>query len=232
MSFVSSVFDMEWLSSDIVIYGCYFSVEEYEDELFDRFGVDFIPKLERAVSKRKAEYLAGRYAAQLALKPKCVGSAQVTTGASREPIWPKGIVGTISHSRDLAVSAVALENAYVGLGIDVEDIVTQKTQSTIASQVLSATERNIVEAWPLDACLAFTLVFSLKESFFKASFPLVKRYFDFDAISIVDLNLGEKPSIDFRICADLHPQFKIGEVMRGYFKVIESRVMTFVAISK
>lgn len=44
-------------------YRCAFDRAGYDDGLFARHGIAFHPTLERAVVKRKAEFLAGRYAA-------------------------------------------------------------------------------------------------------------------------------------------------------------------------
>lgn len=232
MACINSHFDIEWVSPDITICGCRFVVDNYEDELFQHYQIDFRESLARAVPKRKAEYLAGRYLSQQALKRMGFGHTQVKSGRFREPLWPEGAVGSISHCKNFAVCAIALSQHYNGIGIDVEEVVSSKTRNAIESQVISAKEAAIMAEWPLEPGVAFTLVFSLKEAFFKAAFPLVQRYFDFEAITISELISEHKePAIEFEVIDELHPRFPPGTLMRGFFRFPEEgKVMTLVTI--
>lgn len=62
----------------------------------------------------------------------------------------------------------------------------------------------------------FTLFFSLKESFFKAVYPALGFYFDFDAVSIVDVDLNNKNLI-FKVNYSLSDKFCEGKVFKGDF---------------
>ncbi len=59
-----------------------------------------------AVNKRRAEYLAGRMAAADAIRRLCGFWHTPGTGDSGAPIWPNGLVGSISHSDNYVVSVV------------------------------------------------------------------------------------------------------------------------------
>ncbi|MEJ2419209.1 MAG: 4'-phosphopantetheinyl transferase superfamily protein [Exilibacterium sp.] len=60
------------------------------------------------------------------------------------------------------------------------------------------------------------MCFSLKESFFKAVFPRVGHYFDFHAVSILDIDMVQK-TIRFRLNQYLSPEFCQGLVLTGFF---------------
>jgi 4'-phosphopantetheinyl transferase EntD len=103
-------------------------------------------------------------------------------GGSGEPIWPRGVVGSISHAAGSAVSAVAHHGDVSGIGIDLEH---DRDVADIVHLVAFGAERD----W-LDSHMAsirdrkLLELFAAKESLFKAVFPKVKRYFDFDAVEL------------------------------------------------
>ncbi|WP_244171285.1 hypothetical protein [Xanthomonas populi] len=65
----------------------------------------------RSVRKRQAEYFFGRLAARQALQHQALVVTgtypYIATGSSREPIWPAQVIGSISHTNQLAAAAAA-----------------------------------------------------------------------------------------------------------------------------
>ena len=51
----------------------------------------------RAVPARRAEFAAGRRAAHRAMERLGVPAAPVAMGSDRAPVWPPGVIGSISH---------------------------------------------------------------------------------------------------------------------------------------
>src|SRR6202165_5059978 len=76
-----------------------------------------------ATQKRQREFLAGRWCAEQALQRLGAGSTHVAMAADRAPIWPDGVVGSITHTGNFAAAAVAWAADIAGLGIDSEQII-------------------------------------------------------------------------------------------------------------
>lgn len=165
-----------------------FDTQNYDDSLFRQCEVPFYPFLTNSVSKRKSEFLAGRYAARLALSS--IGSDNFTPAIAkdREPQWPPSYIGSISHSEKLAICAVSmkLENRFVG--IDVENLLDRKTASEVKNLVLDNSELALFDPLILNSIHDFvTICFSAKESIFKALFPMVRCYFGFEVAKLVQI---------------------------------------------
>ncbi|HYD78352.1 MAG TPA: 4'-phosphopantetheinyl transferase superfamily protein [Paucimonas sp.] len=133
--------------------------------------------LERAVPKRQAEYLAGRYCAQASLS--AIGlPAPVEINSDRSPRWPPGGVGSISHADGLAVAVAARRERYGAVGIDVERMLDAETAAQIGGMLVVEDEMDLRPAgWSRERFL--TLVFSAKEALYKAVYPLCGQIMEF-----------------------------------------------------
>ncbi|MDJ0793303.1 MAG: 4'-phosphopantetheinyl transferase superfamily protein [Woeseiaceae bacterium] len=139
------------------------------------FPVDLIPA--RAVKKRQLEFVAGRIAAREAMEELGRDATYPGRAPDRRPLWPKGLVGSITHTADYAVAAAARSSDVVAVGIDLED--QQQLVDEIGRHILSDAER---EAWNLDKSAqnsSFVSLFSYKEAIFKCVYPRVDAYIDF-----------------------------------------------------
>lgn len=137
--------------------------------------------LQRAAPKRLGEFLAGRLAAREALRRFGLGDHVVAIGSARDPRWPAGFEGSISHSllqgRGMALCAVRPGQA--GMGLDLEAWLEDEQACNLWSGIVNDEEWARLQRCPLGPALGLTLVFSAKESLFKALYPRVGRYFDF-----------------------------------------------------
>lgn len=153
---------------------------------FARHAVDCPPRIARAVPKRQAEYFAGRLCARAALAAQGLPPVQIGTGALSAPAWPAGWKGSITHTHALAMAAVLPAEACRGIGIDLEIVPDADGLAALYDIALNPAERALVGAsGSADPGLLATLIFSAKESFFKATAAHVGRYFDFSAIECV-----------------------------------------------
>ncbi|TLJ10833.1 enterobactin synthase subunit EntD [Escherichia sp. E3659] len=121
-------------------------------------------QLQHAGRKRKAEHLAGRIAAVYALREydyKCVPAI----GELRQPVWPAGLYGSISHCGTTALAVVSRQP----IGIDIEEIFSAQTAAELTDNIITHTEHEIITGCDLPFPMALTLAFSAKESAFKAS---------------------------------------------------------------
>lgn len=129
-----------------------------------------------AGSARLAAFSSGRHAARVALRALGVPDQPVTR-RDRVPVWPEGVVGSISHSRSLAVALVARRRRYQGVGVDLET--RGRVTPRIAQRVLTTSERaNLPDvAWR-------TALFSAKESVYKAVNPIAGEHLAFADVEI------------------------------------------------
>jgi len=151
---------------------------------------------------RQVQFAGGRLAIRAALQQLGVTPAAVLPDERGAPILPKGVSGSITHKRDLALAMVA-GDALGTLGVDLEDYAPPRP--SIAERVLVPEEietlRGLAEErqW-----IALLLRFSIKEAIYKALDPFVRRYVGFHEVVVrpdlhgwaeVELNLekGEGP---------------------------------------
>lgn len=132
----------------------------------------------RAVQKRRVEFCLGRSAAHSALKKLNICNFPVLKGINNEPLWPRGIVGAISHCDGIALAAVASKEKAAGIGIDIE-LVNQKIIGGIAKEVCTIRELNWVNKKNDEKLERTLMIFSAKESIFKAFFPITNVFLNF-----------------------------------------------------
>jgi 4'-phosphopantetheinyl transferase EntD len=99
-----------------------------------------LPALARASESRKREFVAGRQCAENAMA-QLGETGRVGIRSDRSPAWPKGIVGSISHTDELVWAAVASSETTLSLGIDAEKIVDPETADELRRVV--ATDKEI-----------------------------------------------------------------------------------------
>ncbi len=149
------------------------------------------PLLARAVISRKAEHLAGRIAAVHALRHAGGPATPPGIGAHREPLWPQGYTGSITHAGSLALAAAKpMGEGFSSLGIDYQPLLTDNDARKLADGVLFGNERARLQAVSVPFHLALSQIFSAKESLFKALFPAVQSWFGFECAQAVALTSG------------------------------------------
>ena len=127
------------------------------------------------VARRAAEFSSGRAAARLAMERAGLPPAAIPKSADRAPVWPEGVVGSISHS-DLACLA-AVSTGLRGLGLDIEPL--RAFDPGVAALVIGPDD--LVEGAGADPGL---LIFCAKEAVYKAQYPLTRRLFGPEALAV------------------------------------------------
>lgn len=74
--------------------------------------------LGRVVQNRKREFATGRACAHRANRAMGLTPSPILVGAGREPIWPSGVTGSITHCRGLCAAAVASSDEVRSIGLD------------------------------------------------------------------------------------------------------------------
>lgn len=131
--------------------------------------------------KRRREFLQGRACARTVLDQLGFPDCPVPVGASREPEWPPGVVGSISHAEGRAAAVAATATHRQGLGIDLE--ANQALEQSLIPIICRPEElrsTHISDAGPATS----KLIFSAKESLFKCVWPILLRFVDFQEIEI------------------------------------------------
>jgi 4'-phosphopantetheinyl transferase EntD len=135
-----------------------------------------------AMPQRAAEFAAGRALAREALQVLEYPPLPVLRGPAREPLWPDGVVGSITHCRDYCAAAVAHSRQFSGLGIDAE--VNAPIGNDVLSVVAHADEIRMLPAVHSLGVHWDRLLFSAKESLAKLWYPLAKKWLGFDQAAI------------------------------------------------
>jgi 4'-phosphopantetheinyl transferase EntD len=134
----------------------------------------------RATPQRLAEFRSGRQAARRAMAALGVAASAIPMAADRAPIWPAGLVGSISHCDALCLALVACAEHVRGIGLDVERL--RGLPAEVWDTVLRPEE---LQALPLEhrgkAALRY---FVAKEAVYKAQYPISECLFDFQTIGI------------------------------------------------
>jgi 4'-phosphopantetheinyl transferase EntD len=137
----------------------------------------------RAVPKRRHEFATGRRLAHQLLARLGAPDDPLLADADRAPIWPVGVIGSISHSHGLCIVAAAKRGASIGLGIDVEQALAVRPE--VWRRVLCDDEERWLRSRPLAEQLPLAAVFfSAKEAVYKAQFPLTRARLGFHDVSL------------------------------------------------
>ena len=125
---------------------------------------------------RARQFAAGRVAARAALARIGINAGEIGA-VGRRPVWPTGTVGSIAHTRSLAVAVAGAAGAFRGLGVDVER--ETAVSAAVAQRLLSESE----QAW-LPAPEWRTMLFSAKEAVYKAVNPIVGEFLGFGDVEL------------------------------------------------
>lgn len=137
----------------------------------------------RATPARLREFAAGRRAVRRAMAAADMPEQAVPMGPDRAPVWPQGVSGSITHSAVACLAIVASSRKFNVLGIDLEP--DRPLPADLAQVICLPQELAWLDAQTADARgpLA-TLIFSAKESAYKAQYPLTNQLLGFDTLRI------------------------------------------------
>ncbi|MBH3338742.1 4'-phosphopantetheinyl transferase superfamily protein [Pseudomonas mendocina] len=195
------------------------------EEDFARCGIPPV----RGVAKRQAEYLAGRLCAREALRRVTDQASVPAVGEDRAPQWPRGVVGSITHGDNWAAALVAPDNRWRALGLDVERLLPAERAQRLQGEILTPAELQRLQDLDENVrALRISLTFSIKESLFKALYPLTLTRFYFQDAELLDI---DKDSARLRLLIDLHPDWREGAELNGQFALFDGKVLSLVAVA-
>lgn len=159
-----------------------------EEAFADLAGTVLFPEEQElvagAVDKRRREFTTGRRCARSALNRLGIPPAPLLSGDRGAPRWPPGIVGSITHCAGYRAAAVACEDDLAAIGLDAEP--HGALPGGVLELVSLAPERaQLTRLVAADPGICWDrLLFSAKESVYKAWFPLRRCWLDFGDVDL------------------------------------------------
>jgi 4'-phosphopantetheinyl transferase EntD len=134
----------------------------------------------KAVDKRRKEFTTARGCARAAMARLGLPAVPIVPGLRGAPCWPSGVVGSITHCAGYRASAVAWDRDVVTIGLDAEP--HDRLPAGVLGAISSAVERDRLTALTVTAPTVHwdRVLFSAKESVYKAWFPLTRRWLGFE----------------------------------------------------
>jgi 4'-phosphopantetheinyl transferase EntD len=162
----------------------------------------------RAVAKRREEFAAGRLCARRALERFGIARVVLPAAHDRQPLWPPGFLGSITHTEGFCAAVAAASGAlqgacpnhdprregrpqqahhdsdrFLGLGLDSE--AAGAVEAHLWPSVCVASELDWMARWPAESrSRAATLVFAAKEAFYKAQYPTTGEFLSFADLEV------------------------------------------------
>ncbi|HTI21211.1 MAG TPA: 4'-phosphopantetheinyl transferase superfamily protein [Kutzneria sp.] len=185
------------------------------------------PEVAKAVEKRVREFTIARSCARRALGKLGLPETPILRGAKRQPLWPAGIVGSITHTRGYYAAAVGRADEVLTVGIDAE------THAELPDGVLGVVtlpeEREMLSRLPSGTFWG-RILFSAKESVYKSWFPLTEKWLGFnDARVTID-----PVENTFSVSLLVEPPLVRGVPLTGFegrYLVRDGFVVTAIAVS-
>lgn len=146
-----------------IMIGCRKIMPGDELELTKEEKAQFSPG---AVEKVRRQSGAARIVARRLMVQMGQPQRAILKGSSGAPIWPDSMVGSMAHSAEMAVAALARRTDFLSLGIDIEP--AQPLDADLLTLVATLGERQALASDPL----AGRLLFTIKEAVYKAVNPL------------------------------------------------------------
>jgi len=137
----------------------------------------------RAGTRRRAEFTLGRAAAATALVRLGLDPPPpILRGPQGEPMWPDGVIGSISHCCGWAVAVATTQPPCIAIGVDIEKV--SDVAGLDGRPVCTPRELRWSDERPGETSLRLALILSAKETLFKALFPLQQQFIEFRSVEL------------------------------------------------
>lgn len=183
--------------------------------------------LGRVAQVRFDDFSRGRSCARAALKQLGLPPVPIVRGADREPLWPLGIVGSITHCRGYAAAAVARRERIATIGIDAEP--HEKLPEGVLAMVALPSEAAWIAANPHTLMCFDRLLFSIKECVYKAWFPLTGRWLGFEDVCVTIEPESESFEARFLVAGPVIDGIAV-PAFRGRYRADAARLLCAIAV--
>lgn len=207
-----------------------FVVVEQQGTFFGEMLVEEARALGSAVPTRRAEFAAGRTCARAALRLLGGAPGPILRGHKREPIWPSGVVGSITHTSNYCCAAVGWNRQVLSIGIDAE--VDEELPEKIWHTIACKEEIEMLDRLTPKSVNWGKVLFSAKESLFKAWYPVMRSWLGFEQARVkLDPETGHFSAQICKHPTNLQSTCAIQE-MTGKFKILKGLILTSVSIPR
>lgn len=155
-------------------------VVEMHDDVPGTLFASELAVMSRAMPQRRREFATVRACAREALARLGCGPVAIVPGVGGAPTWPPGIVGSMTHCPGYRAAAVARAVDLLAIGVDAEPhepLPTEVAAFVATPAELAALPRGDGPAWE-------RVLFSAKESVYKAWYPLGRRFLEYEDLEI------------------------------------------------
>ncbi|MFI5779889.1 4'-phosphopantetheinyl transferase Npt [Nocardia sp. NPDC051570] len=139
--------------------------------------------IEKSVEKRRRDFIGARHCARLALEQLGEPPVAIGKGERGMPLFPRGVVGSLTHCDGYRAAALAHRLRWRSIGIDAEPHAA--LPEGVLDSVSLAPERDWLKtAIPETGLHLDRLLFCAKEATYKVWFPLTLRWLGFEEAHI------------------------------------------------
>jgi 4'-phosphopantetheinyl transferase EntD len=180
--------------------------------------------------KRIGDFTAGRLCARRALAAFGVRGFALLPGPDRQPLWPEGYVGSITHTEGYSAAVVGHRARFRALGVDAETIAS--VHAELWPRILGEGELRELRLLrePRAREHAAALMFAAKEAFYKCQYAVTAEWLEFEDLHIESPDFGRDTGL-FRVrpCRPLRLRHS-GAAIEGHFRVHAPYVSCGVAL--
>lgn len=138
----------------------------------------------RAVEKRRREFTTARWCARRALARLGLPPVAIPRGERGAPVWPAGVVGSMTHCDGYRAAALARSGDVISIGVDAEPH-APLPDGVLETVTLPEERRLLADVTASDPTVCWDrLLFCAKEATYKTWFPLTRRWLGFDEASV------------------------------------------------
>ncbi|MGC4868681.1 4'-phosphopantetheinyl transferase family protein [Micromonospora sp. DT53] len=138
----------------------------------------------RRAERRRREFATVRLCARAAMSQLGVPPVPLLPGARGGPVWPAGVVGSMTHCDGYRAAAVVRSSEFTAVGIDAEP--HAGLREGVLDLIASASERRHLGELARTAAPVHwdRLLFCAKEAVYKTWSPLTDRWLEFGEVEV------------------------------------------------
>jgi 4'-phosphopantetheinyl transferase EntD len=148
-----------------------------------------------------------------------VTESPLLSGRQRQPLWPTGVVGSITHCEGYCAAVVAYGKDFASIGIDAEP--NEPLPFGVLNLVSGKAERIWLQGAPKGELCWDRLLFCIKESVYKVWFPITNAWLDFEQ-ALVEVD----PRASTFKATILHPDILFPRMIEGRYLAADSILLT------
>lgn len=163
-----------------------FDSAAFSPHLYQHYNIPCPMAISGAARKRQAEYLASRWLVRSIAASCGIKNFILTNNPDRSPRWPTALTASLSHTGGMVFLLADPQKRLAGN--DTEQWMCRHTASQISGILMDEEEEKLLASVQLSPEQAVTLLFSLKESLYKALWPQVRQYIDFLQVRLLAID--------------------------------------------